>query len=103
MPVRLCEVLNLDPKRILIAIVLFSNIGGTATAIGDPPNVIIVGALSSRVTDHCVFDLWIDLFSFVSYYDQSITVFYLSAVTACYENVWKRAVYLPFLGCARFK
>lgn len=34
--------LNLDPKNILIAEVLFSNIGGTATAIGDPPNVIIV-------------------------------------------------------------
>ena len=26
----------------LIAEVVFSNIGGTATAIGDPPNVIIV-------------------------------------------------------------
>ncbi|CAG5123738.1 unnamed protein product, partial [Candidula unifasciata] len=46
--IRLCEVLNLEPQRILIAEVLFSNIGGTATAIGDPPNVIIVGALSSR-------------------------------------------------------
>jgi len=34
--------LNLDPKKILIAEVLFSNIGGTATGIGDPPNVIIV-------------------------------------------------------------
>ncbi|XP_052279037.1 P protein-like isoform X2 [Dreissena polymorpha] len=40
--IRLCEVLNLDPKKILIAEVLFSNIGGTATAIGDPPNVMIV-------------------------------------------------------------
>ena len=39
---RLCEVLDLDPKYVLIAEVLFSNIGGTATAIGDPPNVIIV-------------------------------------------------------------
>ena len=28
---RLCEVLNLDPKNVLIAEVLFSNIGGTAT------------------------------------------------------------------------
>ena len=26
----------------LMAEVLFSNIGGTATAIGDPPNVLIV-------------------------------------------------------------
>ncbi|KAL5011987.1 hypothetical protein ScPMuIL_010538 [Solemya velum] len=40
--IRLCEVLNLDPRHILIAEVLFSNIGGTATAIGDPPNLIIV-------------------------------------------------------------
>ncbi|XP_006812457.1 P protein-like [Saccoglossus kowalevskii] len=40
--IRLCEVLNLDPIWVLIALVLFSNIGGTATAVGDPPNVIIV-------------------------------------------------------------
>lgn len=34
--------LNLDPRPILIAEVVFSNIGGTATAVGDPPNVIII-------------------------------------------------------------
>ena len=39
---RLGQVLNLDPRPVLIAEVVFSNIGGTATAIGDPPNVIIV-------------------------------------------------------------
>lgn len=39
---RLCQVLNLDPRPVLIAEVIFSNIGGTATAVGDPPNVIIV-------------------------------------------------------------
>lgn len=39
---RLCEVLNLDPKKVLIAEVLFSNVGGSATGIGDPPNVIII-------------------------------------------------------------
>ncbi|KAH9494559.1 protein kinase [Bulinus truncatus] len=53
--IRLCEVLNLDPRRILIAEVLFSNIGGTATAIGDPPNVIIVGALSSKGITFSIF------------------------------------------------
>ena len=41
---RLCEVLQLDAKHILILLVLFSNVGGTATAIGDPPNVIIVSS-----------------------------------------------------------
>lgn len=34
--------LNLDPRQVLIAEVIFTNIGGAATAIGDPPNVIIV-------------------------------------------------------------
>lgn len=39
---RLCEALNLDPRQVLIAEVIFTNIGGAATAIGDPPNVIII-------------------------------------------------------------
>uniref|UniRef100_A0A1I8IUF5 CitMHS domain-containing protein n=1 Tax=Macrostomum lignano TaxID=282301 RepID=A0A1I8IUF5_9PLAT len=39
--IRLCEVLRLDPRQLLIAQVMFSNVGGTATAVGDPPNVII--------------------------------------------------------------
>jgi len=40
--VRLCTVLNIEPQPILLALVVMSNIGGTATAIGDPPNIIIV-------------------------------------------------------------
>uniref|UniRef100_A0A1I8GYD7 CitMHS domain-containing protein n=1 Tax=Macrostomum lignano TaxID=282301 RepID=A0A1I8GYD7_9PLAT len=39
--IRLCELLRLDPRQLLIAQVMFSNIGGAATAVGDPPNVII--------------------------------------------------------------
>ena len=34
--------LNLDPRYVLIAEVVFSNIDGTGTAIGDPPNIIII-------------------------------------------------------------
>ncbi|XP_053400059.1 P protein-like isoform X2 [Mercenaria mercenaria] len=49
--IRLCEVLNLDPKKILIAEVLFSNIGGTATGIGDPPNVIIISHKDVKAND----------------------------------------------------
>eukprot|EP01065_Artemidia_motanka_P041692 TRINITY_DN542_c1_g7_i1.p1 TRINITY_DN542_c1_g7~~TRINITY_DN542_c1_g7_i1.p1 ORF type:complete len:812 (+),score=319.95 TRINITY_DN542_c1_g7_i1:84-2438(+) len=40
--IRMCSVIGLEPKPVLMALVLFSNIGGTATAIGDPPNVLIV-------------------------------------------------------------
>ena len=39
--VLLCERLDLDPVPFLVAEVLASNIGGTATLIGDPPNIII--------------------------------------------------------------
>ena len=40
--VRLCTVLDIKPQPILLALVVMSNIGGTATAIGDPPNIIII-------------------------------------------------------------
>ncbi|GAA1608691.1 ArsB/NhaD family transporter [Kribbella hippodromi] len=36
-----CERLKISPKPYLIAEVLASNIGGAATLIGDPPNIII--------------------------------------------------------------
>lgn len=38
-----------DPRPLLVAQVLFSNIGGTATMVGDPPNVIIGTALSRHL------------------------------------------------------
>jgi Na+/H+ antiporter NhaD/arsenite permease-like protein len=41
-------VLNLDPRYVLIAEVIFSNVGGAATAVGDPPNVIIVSNADAR-------------------------------------------------------
>uniref|UniRef100_A0A8C6IRS2 Citrate transporter-like domain-containing protein n=1 Tax=Melopsittacus undulatus TaxID=13146 RepID=A0A8C6IRS2_MELUD len=41
-------VLNLDPRHVLIAEVIFTNIGGAATAVGDPPNVIIVSKRELR-------------------------------------------------------
>lgn len=40
--------LNLDPRHVLIAEVIFTNIGGAATAVGDPPNVIIVSNQNLR-------------------------------------------------------
>lgn len=39
--IRLCEVIELNPVPILIAVVMYSNIGGALTPVGDPPNVII--------------------------------------------------------------
>jgi len=44
--IQLARVLDLNPIPILIAEVLFSNIGGAATMIGDPPNIIIGSMMS---------------------------------------------------------
>jgi Na+/H+ antiporter NhaD/arsenite permease-like protein len=35
------QVLDLDPLVMILSEVVFSNIGGTTTIIGDPPNIII--------------------------------------------------------------
>jgi Na+/H+ antiporter NhaD/arsenite permease-like protein len=40
----LADALDIDPIPLVIAEVLASNIGGTATLIGDPPNIMIAGA-----------------------------------------------------------
>ncbi|XP_030028940.1 P protein isoform X2 [Manduca sexta] len=39
--IRLCEVMHLNPVPVLMSMVIFSNVGGAATPVGDPPNVII--------------------------------------------------------------
>jgi Na+/H+ antiporter NhaD/arsenite permease-like protein len=40
----LADALDIDPLPLVIIEVISSNIGGTATLIGDPPNIIIAGA-----------------------------------------------------------
>jgi Na+/H+ antiporter NhaD/arsenite permease-like protein len=42
--IAICDDLDLDPRPFLITQVIASNIGGTATLIGDPPNILIGGA-----------------------------------------------------------
>jgi Na+/H+ antiporter NhaD/arsenite permease-like protein len=39
----LCDTLDIDPIPLIVIEVMASNIGGTATLIGDPPNIIIAG------------------------------------------------------------
>jgi len=44
--IQIAKVLDVKPIPILISEVLFSNIGGAATMIGDPPNIMIGSAMS---------------------------------------------------------
>ncbi|KAK9886498.1 hypothetical protein WA026_016778 [Henosepilachna vigintioctopunctata] len=39
--IRLSEVMKLNPVPVLMCMIIFSNIGGAITPLGDPPNVII--------------------------------------------------------------
>jgi Na+/H+ antiporter NhaD/arsenite permease-like protein len=50
----LADALDLDPIPLVIIEIVASNIGGTATLIGDPPNIIIAGATDLSFTDFIV-------------------------------------------------
>ena len=44
----LADALDIDPIPLVIIEIIASNIGGTATLIGDPPNILIAGATGPR-------------------------------------------------------
>ncbi len=50
----LADALDIDPIPLVIIEILVSNIGGTATLIGDPPNILIAGATDLSFTDFVV-------------------------------------------------
>jgi len=50
----LADTLDVDPLPLILIEVLVSNIGGTATLIGDPPNILIAGATGLSFMDFVV-------------------------------------------------
>lgn len=48
--IKICEVLEISPVPFLIGQALLSNIGGAATLVGDPPNIIIGSMLKEYVS-----------------------------------------------------
>ena len=49
MTIKLCKLVKLSPVPLLVGEALFSNLGGTATMIGDPPNILIGNMLADYV------------------------------------------------------
>ena len=47
--IELSRMMNVNPVPFLLPEVIYSNIGGTATQIGDPPNIIIANMLSEHI------------------------------------------------------
>jgi Na+/H+ antiporter NhaD/arsenite permease-like protein len=62
----LADALDIDPIPLVIIEIIVSNIGGTATLIGDPPNIIIAGATDLSFTDFIVNLAPIALIAFVA-------------------------------------
>ena len=50
----LADALDIDPIPLVLIEIIASNIGGTATLIGDPPNILIAGATDLTFTDFLV-------------------------------------------------
>jgi len=50
----ICDHLRINPLPFLIAEIFMSNIGGTATLIGDPPNILIGSAANLSFTDFII-------------------------------------------------
>ncbi|XP_040896581.1 P protein [Toxotes jaculatrix] len=84
--IRLCEVLNLDPRHVLIAEVIFTNIGGAATAVGDPPNVIIVSNQDLRKEG-------IDFASFTGYMFLGICLVLFTSFPFLRVLYWNKKLY----------
>ncbi|XP_034036519.1 P protein [Thalassophryne amazonica] len=84
--IRLCEVLNLDPRHVLIAEVIFTNIGGAATAVGDPPNVIIVSNQGLRRKG-------IDFATFTGYMFLGICLVLLTSFPFLRMLYWNKKLY----------
>jgi len=58
--IELVKGMGRDPKPYIFAEIIFSNIGGGLTLIGDPPNIIIGGATGFNFVDF-IANLWIPI------------------------------------------
>jgi Na+/H+ antiporter NhaB len=47
--IKLCKLVHISPVPLLVGEAIFSNLGGTATMIGDPPNILIGNMLADYV------------------------------------------------------
>jgi len=59
------EMIKINPTPILMAEALLSNVGGTATLVGDPPNIMIGSAAGFSFNDFLVHALPIVLFTWI--------------------------------------
>lgn len=64
--VLICEILGIGASPYLMAEAILSNTGGTATLVGDPPNVLIASAAEFTFVDFLVYSLPIVLVAWLA-------------------------------------
>ena len=71
----ICKLIDVPPMPFLLSEVMFSNVGGTSTMIGDPPNIIIGSMLKDQV-------------GFVDFIVNLMPVIIIASVPTMYFLVW---------------
>ena len=61
----ICDILGISPLPIVMTEIILSNIGGTGTMIGDPPNMMIASSANFSFTDFLVHLLPITLLAMI--------------------------------------
>lgn len=55
MIIEITEMLKLDPKPFIVGEIMASNIGGAATIIGDPPNIMVASRINMTFLDFIIY------------------------------------------------
>ena len=75
----ICKTLELNPVPYLMTQIIASNVGGTATLIGDPPNIMIGSAADISFAQFCI-------------YDGPIVVIVMAATILAFKLVYKKGL-----------
>lgn len=79
MTIVICQILNVNPIPFLMTEIIASNVGGTSTLIGDPPNIMIGSAANLSFSDFIV-------------NVGPVIVVILIAVIICFKVIYKKDI-----------
>lgn len=102
--IELIKGMGKDPKPYVFAEIIFSNVGGSLTLIGDPPNIIIGGVTGLNFLDFVV-NLWIPILAvtvftllvFISLNWKKLKPISDNLVELCIANVIVRKIRYKFV------
>ena len=75
----ICKSLELNPVPFLMTQIISSNVGGTATLIGDPPNIMLGSAADISFLQFCI-------------YDGPIVIIVMAATILAFKFIYKKGL-----------